>query len=833
MKTKYQLKPIDTIMAATICASLMAEISFIFGFFRPQYTMWAGFVIGILCMCLVEYRTIRVHLIPFLLAVGILVVALIFRLMPFNYVMGGQDQGVYVNMSAHYQKQGAPFFIDNVRESIESEELKKIYDANHLGPLPADNRFDGRHEGAFAPGVYVKNWDKGQYVFQFYHLHPLWMAMFAQTFGNEARVFSLTFFSLLSIIGFYFLSYELSKNRVVSFLAAFFIAINPLHAFFSKFPVSEIPALSFSSFGFYYMARMWKNIEQREADNARFWLPCLLSLGCFSCFFLTRISGFLYMPLFFVLCLTSIVCLSKNTERRIISSFFIILMLLYLVSVCYGLYTSFPYSKDIYLKLIEKINHKFGKEILFGLVIMMTGALYLAIRLRCNTNFATRIKKVISFSVDKLPMALFFIIGIGLIKIFLLGYTDHYISDRWINNRWGIANKDFGSIFHGSILVSIKYISPFLFSIFLFYIKELKKNLHGRIILMFLTGFWFYIAFLLWIVPYEFYYARYLLTEIVPYTILAALLCIGTAYKHSNKNGLIVMLLLASGYFLYATSLQVGYNISKNPRKAINQLTDQIDPNALILIKDNFSIVKQVETPLRFYYGKNTFKFNNWYDFAIIVNSNDVKKYSSLYLLSGKECNDEYFMPEKSVDFEYVDYGNKKIGWNPFRRPIQSIALYLYRIDLNKAYETNGVDLIKGFETNVYAKIYPRIEQGLSLSGFYSDNIWTNGDAIIKGLSIDMRDSKDPILSIKRIGWHPHGAILKSDMVRIYVNQKKIELKENGKKYMAFSIPADIKFINEIRISSSTFVPAELGINSDKRILGVDIDEIIIWKKTI
>ena len=305
--------------------------------------------------------------------------------MPFYYVMGGQDQGVYVNMSAHYQEHGAPFFTDDVRESIDSPDIKKIYDDSLFKRFQAPRKIDGMCEGAFAPGVYVTDWDASRDVFQFYHLHPLWMAMFAANLGNDARLLSLTFFSLLSILGFYCLSLELSGNRTVAFLTAFFIAINPLHAFFSKFPVSEVPALAFSSFGFYYMARMWNSLKKSEAVNGQSWILYCLSLGCFFCFFLTRISGFMYIPLFLSLCLGSLISICRiKGKRRFLSSFFIILMLLYLLSVCYGLYASFPYSMNIYAKTIGKLGHQYGIGVLSALIAISISILALAQACRFN-----------------------------------------------------------------------------------------------------------------------------------------------------------------------------------------------------------------------------------------------------------------------------------------------------------------------------------------------------------------------------------------------------------------------------------------------------------------
>lgn len=821
MAVKYDFNPIDSIMAASVGASLIAVICFAFGVFMPTYTLYAGILIGIVWIGLAGCRRIRFDLKHLLLA-GVLAVALVFRLMPFNYVMGGQDQGVYVNMSAHYQKSGKPFISDTVRESITNEETREIYDDANLGRIADKRKIDGMHEGAFAPGVYVKDWDKSQYVFQFYHLHPLWMSMFAHTFGNEARVFSLTVFSLLSILGFYCLSLEMTGNRTASLLTAFFLAINPLHCFFSKFPVSEVPALCFSSFGFYYMARMWTAIKSCEALRANVWVPYCLSLGCFACFFLTRISGFMYLPFFFILCVASVVCLENSSGMRVIASYFAFLAVLYMVSVGYGLFTSFPYSKDIYFKSIEKIHPRYGKEILIALCIVMAATLALVKKYRDNDRFVSFFKRSIEYCFEKVPVVLLLIIAIGLFKIYLLGFTNHYTGDSWISQRWGIAAKHVGSIGHSSILVSIKYISPFLFILFLFSLKALKKAFYGRVILIFLLGFWFHIALLQWIVPYEFYYARYLLTEIVPYTLLAALMCVGSIYHLRWKAGVILLMLLTSVYFLYACALQFGYDISRNPRTAMNELTDEIDEESLLFIKSDVKPIEQIVTPLRFYYGKNTFQFGNWREFSKIVYSDDIRRYAALYVMTGKEHPFDYLRLQKSVRYEYVDHESRKTGWNPHRRPVLSAPLYLYLVDVKKVYETTILKIIN-----------PRVDRHLRLSGFYADGYWTDGNALIDGLSVDIGSSESGIVTIKRMGWHPHGDSLNGDTVQVYINHSKLGLIENTKRYMAFSIPPTIARITAIRILSTTFVPAELGINDDKRTLGVDINEIIIWKRPL
>jgi hypothetical protein len=143
--------------------------------------------------------------------------------------MGGQDQGVYVNMSKAFEDRGEVFQIDQVRNKLKQENIKTIYDASNLGNGVVEKN---KYEGGFLPGVYIVDKANSKNVFQFYHLHPLWMAIFGKIFGDHNRVYALVFFSLISIISFYLLAFELTNNRGLAFITGCFLAINPLHVFF-------------------------------------------------------------------------------------------------------------------------------------------------------------------------------------------------------------------------------------------------------------------------------------------------------------------------------------------------------------------------------------------------------------------------------------------------------------------------------------------------------------------------------------------------------------------------------------------------------------------------
>ena len=142
--------------------------------------------------------------------------ALLFRAEPFLPLHGGQDQGVYVSMSAHLQREGSVFIDDPVPAALPNEQARNIY----------DSRLSWNRGQSLQPGIYLSR-TRGDYVFQFYHLHPLWMATFAEWFGDGARFYSLTFFSLLSIAGIALLLFEMTGSRLAALVVGLLLALNP------------------------------------------------------------------------------------------------------------------------------------------------------------------------------------------------------------------------------------------------------------------------------------------------------------------------------------------------------------------------------------------------------------------------------------------------------------------------------------------------------------------------------------------------------------------------------------------------------------------------------
>ena len=96
---------------------------------------------------------------------------------------------------------GSPFITDVARETLSAELVEK-YDHNNIIVLEGAEFVVGEYEGKFLPGVYVKSIEQSQYVFQFYPVHPLPMAIVGTALGSTLTPIP-TFFGVLSILFFF------------------------------------------------------------------------------------------------------------------------------------------------------------------------------------------------------------------------------------------------------------------------------------------------------------------------------------------------------------------------------------------------------------------------------------------------------------------------------------------------------------------------------------------------------------------------------------------------------------------------------------------------------
>ena len=221
----------------------------------------------------------------------VLLAALLFRAEPFRPMHGGQDQGVYVSMSAHLQREGSVFIDDPVPAALPDERLR-----GHLRCGPPG-----------APRLRLPRAARRLLVAVRRRLRlsvlPLAPAVDGDVRRPVRRRRTVLFAHVLqpaehrrhrtAVVRDDGLALGGARRRPAA-------GGQPLHVFFSRLHVTEIVALAYSAIGFYYLARAARGVQRAAPPVATASLAALSALSL-SLVFFVRITGFLYLPLVLLL----------------------------------------------------------------------------------------------------------------------------------------------------------------------------------------------------------------------------------------------------------------------------------------------------------------------------------------------------------------------------------------------------------------------------------------------------------------------------------------------------------------------------------------------------
>ena len=735
----------------------------------------------------------------------ILLIALLFRAQPYLWVSGGQDQGLYVNMSATFERTGRIFIKDNVRAELD-DQTKQLYDKyNQKDQFDAAKRQEGRYEGWHYPGIYIKDLSRSEYVYQFYHLHPLWMALFAGIFGRGRGVYSLLFFSLLTVYVYYLLAYELSdRKRLPALLAALFMALNPLHAFFSKFPVSEVVSLFFSSTGFYFLIKYFKEMGMGNL-RPRY---LALSAGMFFCLFYNHISGFLFVPFFYMLLLIVMIFAEEKTMQRHAIRYCLAVFSLFGTSLLYGYFFSYPYFIEVYGQTFGAYLGAGWPAVLGGLVagLSVVGCIIYVAR----KQIQLRLSPMVPWACGLIPLLFYGLILVSIYQAYRLGFTDRYAGDVYIR-KYDLSHKGFLSIPSASIVVLTSYVSPLLFILSLIAMSTVKnkKNIFLSVVCLYLAEVYLLRIVLEPTVLYQYYYARYLLGELVPGLILVAAIYLGEGFESRalKKTAFWGIVAATSVYFMIASAAQIlpRGKESDGVNEALTRIAAHLGEKDTLFIPRSGSHYMEVATPLSNYYGLNVFAVNDVSEIPAIDNDNDK------YFLSQ--------IPIKDRSLNLIETIYYKRGM--FDHSTKRIPL--------------GFSFPEWTKTNLYLYAFRRpnnrfvIGRYKFLENFYGDRMWTNGRGILKNVGYEVQP-EDQYLVMRRAGHVPFADYLKGLNLRIAVNGKQLRYVEMKDNDFYFALDKAVHEIRDIEIMSSTFVPKSRGENLDDRVLGVDVDSLEILR---
>lgn len=712
---------VDVLVAFVVVTSGVMLLQLVLGIFEPISALFFSLLIcGVIGLAFVRKVVLPedTRNIVAIVLMGVLI--LMPRWSPFLYVEGGQDEGIYVSMSSHFTRTGGLSIKDQVREPLSIAQKIEYDKRNNRYNVAMPNRSEGWHQ----PGVYIGDLTKSSYVFQFYPLHPLWMGLASRLLGEQNRVYSLVLFSLLNILMLSLLVYELSgRQRIPAYIAAGLLAINPMHVFLSRFPVTENVTLFFSASAIYYLVRYFKG---REQNHEKVW-HLILSAGAWAGMFFNHIAGFMYAPILLAATLFGVVTAGSAARMRQIVAYGIAVFIAYLLSLWFGMTGSFPYSFDLYPQIIGKnfgvyfVNHWLSISLFVGILSSVPTFFAWVKRDYILSVWSSRNLRP---ALNTLLLVLILcIILSNLFEAYRLGFTAHYSEDSLLGTRFNLSNAGTRGFLHSTLVALTVYVSPFIAFFVLAMLVKMRRTMSPYETFLILLISVFFVArvgmddFTLY-----YYYGRYRSVELLPYILVIAVLWMHTLFTQDGRRykvilGWILGLTIVWNSVLLAQQYPGGelHRLDASMRPLVEQINDN---DLLVFAGGEYPALR---TALDYYYGKHT----------VVVDSTELRENIKQYL---KNWADVYVLSDSDSlsDLSYLgaihlvrDMYMRGIGPDiiPMHPMTENKQYFLYRVnrpEFNLLREGDAIDFSSGGNAGSYL--------GAGWSNQEKSYRWTEGE---------------------------------------------------------------------------------------------------------
>jgi hypothetical protein len=726
----------------------------------------------------------------------VLLIGALLRWPPALYLQSMQDPGVYTAMAGYFVENGTLDVTDDIRDSLASPDAIARFDANNAGDT-------------YQPGAYVDPKTPGHYVFQFYHVHPLWMAIFGGIFGLDHSSWSQIFFGLLSLFFAALIAESLSRDWKVGIAFASVLAVLPLHVFFSKFPISEMPMLAFAFMAVHALLRA--SDDDNEPTQRR-WL--FFAALAFAATFLTRISGFVYLPVVYASALVCHVFIEDPQRRKRWVIFWLTVFACYFGSVIYGLVWSFPYSRDIYLM-------HFGPVLLPWVPwLLVVGALIGAVPFLISRSDVERGRLRgwllrLWFHAQRwspLLFVVFLLIAAG--RVAVLAFTDYYKGNAWYDLTWNMSHAGSPALLRSAILVAAENMGPALPLLLPFALWKSGDSPRRALLTLIVLVMIGYSAALQWFLPYQYYYARYLLSELVPFTLLLVVIrCADWWHVGTLRRWITIATAITGIYFAWFTWPLIGFREAEGAESSLTRIASQVDQGSVLLVDEtSINFAARFVTPLRMWFGLNVYTVRDFGQLPAVVRDLRRVGVQDIVLLRGTGDVPAGFAYDMRIHFEQTRM--ERTAYLPRASEADVADFVLSRLDDSALAAT----LLTG--------------PGLELSdlpsgccsGFDPDGVWTKRHAALRGLALPKGSWQRLVITMH--GYRPD--YTQAGLV-VHANGKELRLEKADGPTFEFSLgPIEGPTPLELELDTRTFVPRELGLNDDPRHLGLDIGTLHI-----
>lgn len=750
----------------------------------------------------INYRSVT------LIAILFIAVALFFH--PFEWIAGGGDPGVYVNIGVNIAKTGSIEIYDDPTFSDIPNEIVSDFYRFTLKLCPFAGFFYNRLSGVVSP--------------HFYHLFPVWIATFYSIFGLLNSLYITPLFGVLGIMSVY-LAGKRFFNDNVGLIASALLCISLPQIWYSRYPTTEVMTQ------FLIFSALFTFVIFQRTSNP---FIGVLSAMCFGESLLTRIDSVLILPpiiLFFGYL--------RFTDKLKKHHFYFIVpfTLLSIHAFIHAVTVSGWYTFGIIgsttgmqvSSLLELIHEIGDYKVIFCIILIIIISVLMDIyskKVMCTIR---------EFSIHSKHVQYCFSIVIALLFIYLFFIRPLCISDV----IWHGSTLNLGMSYNELNLVRLSWYTSTLGIllgvvgyILLIYRKPYEKTYFFLTLALLFTTILLYEARVM--PPLHWWVRRY-----VPVVLPSFMIAIGyTLDKIKDikygKLATIILLCVLIGYSINIDTTMINHI-------EFEGFIDQTDSLAKHYNKDDVLIFDGgvsgniLPVPLKYIYEKNTINLRHadprlhqdYVDYVLLDNMiSRWNKNGKTVFIANPQDNTAYalnytFEPSQRITMEFPVMEQTYLSL-PKKIDVVTVPIIFFKVEPSKKYNNSGMCIIDlGSNDLSYIKGFHSTQSKEDIT--YR---WTKDVSYVK---IPISEGDAPIsLQLRINGWRPINVPPAniSSVINGYL-LTNFTAERTWKTYN-FTVPKEFLTTEPliIEIHSETFVPCKYMDSSDQRDLGVMIDWI-------
>jgi hypothetical protein len=506
---------------------------------------------------------------------------------PHEFVMGGADAGVYVNLGANIAHTGGILIHDPTLAALNPS----LY-PTFLRPLPPDELTPYY----LMPAFYVPGTPAGLIIPQFYHLHPVWQAVAYALGGLRAELLMTPLWGFLGALAIYFTTRRFWGWRA-GFLALTALSVTALQVWFARYPTTEMLTQ------YLLWTGIWALIAWMDKQEPRS-LWAALAGAALGQVFLARIDAYV------LLILPGLVGLWlwwTHDLRRQDAWFFAPFLLLTAHSLIHGVFLSSPYFFSLFRYGRGLISHSL--VILFVLVGLVALALIvLSLRPLLRTRAVAWVAARQSLWVTAAAILL---ATVAVFAYFVRPHLGEVKTSAYWYGGGEIPNLDRENLTRLGWYLGPAGIALGVAGMCWMLLKDLNR----RTVFLLGTGLFFALLYL-WRIqanPHQIYAMRRYVPVVLPFFIITAAYLINWLYVNLRGKmrwfvSIGLTLIWFSGILLSARGFvsQIDY---RGMIDQLDRLNAALPPHSVLIFGDSAPIGAgdQLGTPLRFLYGHDVF----------------------------------------------------------------------------------------------------------------------------------------------------------------------------------------------------------------------------------